>query len=84
VAREEEVLRFDVSDQGIGISEEVQEHLFETFHRGKNVGAISGTGLGLSIVRGAVELHGGNITVHSALGRGTQFTVRIPCVGGEA
>jgi signal transduction histidine kinase len=84
VAREEEVLRFDVCDQGIGISEEDQQHLFETFHRGKNVGAISGTGLGLSIVRGAVELHGGNITVQSSLGRGTQFTVRIPCVGGEA
>jgi signal transduction histidine kinase len=83
VAREEKALRFDVSDRGIGISEEDQRRLFETFHRGKNVGQISGTGLGLSIVRGAVELHGGQVSVHSALGAGTRFTVRIPC-GSEA
>jgi signal transduction histidine kinase len=78
VAREEKALRFDVSVRGIGISQDDQQRLFETFHRGKNVGEISGTGLGLAIVRGAVELHGGQVTVHSALGAGTRFTVRIP------
>jgi signal transduction histidine kinase len=78
VVREEETLRFSVSDHGIGISEEDQLRLFETFHRGKNVGEISGTGLGLAIVQGAVELHGGNVTVLSRLGVGTEFTVRIP------
>ncbi|HEX6243104.1 MAG TPA: HAMP domain-containing sensor histidine kinase, partial [Polyangiales bacterium] len=83
VAREAAALRFDVSDRGIGISEDDQQHLFETFHRGKNVGQVSGTGLGLSIVRGAVELHGGQVSVRSALGAGTRFTVRIPC-GSEA
>jgi signal transduction histidine kinase len=84
VARENGELRFDVRDRGIGISEEDQRHLFETFHRGKNVGEISGTGLGLSIVRGAVELHGGSVSVQSQLSAGTQFTVRIPCTHGEA
>jgi signal transduction histidine kinase len=84
VEREEKALRFDVCDRGIGISEDDQQRLFETFHRGKNVGEVSGTGLGLAIVRGAVELHGGNVSVRSALGAGTQFTVRIPCSGGEA
>jgi signal transduction histidine kinase len=83
VVREEDALRLDVSDHGIGISEEDQQHLFETFHRGKNVGEISGTGLGLAIVQGAVELHGGQVTVHSQLGAGTQFTVRIPCTRSE-
>jgi signal transduction histidine kinase len=84
VARENGELRFEVCDRGIGISEEDQRHLFETFHRGKNVGEVSGTGLGLAIVRGAVELHGGSVSVHSQLSAGTQFTVRIPCTHGEA
>jgi signal transduction histidine kinase len=84
VVREEESLRLDVSDRGIGISEEDQQRLFETFHRGKNVGEIAGTGLGLAIVQGAVELHGGKVTVQSQLGVGTQFTVRIPVVRARA
>lgn len=50
---------FQVKDQGIGILPEDQERLFESFHRGKNVGNISGTGLGLKIVKDCVELHGG-------------------------
>lgn len=84
VARDHAELRFDVRDHGIGISEEDQRHLFETFHRGKNVGSISGTGLGLAIVHGAVQLHGGSIAARSELSVGTQFTVRIPCERSEA
>jgi signal transduction histidine kinase len=79
VSRENGELRFDVCDRGIGISEDDQRHLFETFHRGTNVGQISGTGLGLAIVQAAVVLHGGSVTVKSRLGEGTQFTLRIPC-----
>jgi signal transduction histidine kinase len=82
--REDGELRFEVRDRGIGISEEDQKHLFESFHRGKNVGGIKGTGLGLAIVRGAAELHGGSVAVHSQLGVGTQFTVRVPCGRTEA
>lgn len=83
VSRENGELRFDVCDRGIGISEDDQRHLFETFHRGTNVGEVSGTGLGLAIVQGAVVLHGGSVAVESRLGEGTQFTLRIPCTRSE-
>lgn len=67
-----------VTDQGIGISEADQGHLFESFHRGGNVGAIPGTGLGLAIVKQAVNAHGGSITWESQVGLGTTFTVTLP------
>ena len=69
---------FTVSDQGIGIPADEVAHLFESFHRASNVGDIQGTGLGLAIVKNAVELHGGDITVHSGTGQGTRFVVRLP------
>jgi PAS domain S-box-containing protein len=68
---------FKVTDQGIGIPPDEMPHLFESFHRASNVGAIQGTGLGLAIVKNAVELHGGQITVQSELGHSTCFTVTI-------
>ncbi len=67
-----------VRDEGIGIPEADQKHLFEPFHRAGNVGAIKGTGLGLAITKRAVELHGGSIRVESKVGVGTTFTVTIP------
>lgn len=72
-------LKFTVSDQGIGIPVEDQNHLFEIFHRARNVGKINGTGLGLVIVRQAVEVQGGQINFRSIPGRGTTFTVDLPC-----
>jgi PAS domain S-box-containing protein len=72
---------FEVSDQGIGIPPDEVPHLFESFHRASNVGAIPGTGLGLAIVKNAVQAHGGAIEVRSRLGEGTTFTVRIPDAG---
>ncbi|MBI2768635.1 MAG: PAS domain S-box protein [Burkholderiales bacterium] len=69
---------FEVSDHGIGIPTDEIPHLFESFHRASNVGAIQGTGLGLAIVKNAVEMHGGTIAVASAAGQGTTFTVRLP------
>jgi signal transduction histidine kinase len=67
-----------VQDEGIGIPEADIKHLFEPFHRGENVDAISGTGLGMVITKHAVELHGGTIDVESQVGIGTTFTVVIP------
>jgi PAS domain S-box-containing protein len=69
---------FEVADQGIGIPPGELSHLFQSFHRASNVGAIQGTGLGLAIVKNAVEMHGGGIEVRSKLGEGTTFTVRLP------
>jgi len=78
VRREGASTVFEVADHGIGIPPEEISHLFESFHRASNVGAIQGTGLGLAIVKNAVEMHGGGIEVASELGRGTTFTVTLP------
>ncbi|MEB3830065.1 ATP-binding protein [Phormidium sp. CCY1219] len=74
---------FTIADRGIGIPPEDLPHLFQSFHRCRNVGAISGTGMGLSIVKKCVELHGGEVSVTSQLARDnepgqTTFTVRLP------
>lgn len=71
-------LRVVVTDQGVGISEEDQQHLFSTFFRGKNVTNIEGTGLGLHIVKRYVELLNGTIGLTSQLDKGTEVTVVIP------
>ncbi|HKP59483.1 MAG TPA: DAHL domain-containing protein [Polyangiales bacterium] len=83
VARHDGELCLRVIDHGIGISDEDQQHLFETFHRGKNVGGIAGSGLGLAVVGRAVQLHGGSVSVRSELGVGSEFTVRIPYVEAQ-
>jgi signal transduction histidine kinase len=69
-----------VRDNGIGMRPEDQAHLFERFYRVRDAGAqdVTGTGLGLAISRSIVELHGGRITVQSALGVGSRFEVRLP------
>jgi signal transduction histidine kinase len=71
-------VRIRVTDHGIGISPADQEHVFEAFRRGANVGDIPGTGLGLAITKRAVESHGGTITFESKVGAGTTFTVTLP------
>jgi PAS domain S-box-containing protein len=68
----------EIRDQGIGIPEADHSRLFETFHRGSNVGDTCGTGLGLAIVKHCVGLHGGEIGFRSSPGTGTTFTVRLP------
>jgi PAS domain S-box-containing protein len=78
VRREASGTVFEVADRGIGIPPDEIGHLFESFHRASNVGAIQGTGLGLAIVKNAVERHGGAIEVESRLGEGTTFRVSLP------
>jgi signal transduction histidine kinase/PAS domain-containing protein len=72
---------FTVADTGIGMSEEFQKQMFEPFTQEftnpNHPKAETGTGLGLSIVRRLTELMGGRIEVKSALGRGTEITVRF-------
>ncbi len=78
---------FKIQDSGIGIPPEDVPFLFETFHRAINVGTIQGTGLGLAIVKQCVDLHRGEITVESVVGKGTTFTIKLPLndeIGREA
>jgi signal transduction histidine kinase len=76
----EAVLR--IRDQGIGIPDGEQAHIFERFYRAGNAasGAITGFGIGLYVVREIVTRHGGSISVHSSEGQGSTFTLRLPCM----
>jgi PAS domain S-box-containing protein len=73
-----ELARFQIQDSGIGIPPADQQHLFELFQRATNVSTIPGTGLGLAIVKQCVDLHGGEITVQSAVNQGSTFIVQLP------
>ena len=73
-----EAIFFQVKDEGIGITPEDRQEIYEPFYRGQNVDNITGTGLGLAVVKKCLELHQGDITVESKVGAGTTFTVRIP------
>ena len=77
---DESTLVGQVTDTGIGIAQEDLPRLFEEFYRTEQAKSFAqyGTGLGLSIVKEIVEEHGGGISVDSELGKGTQFTFRLP------
>ncbi|HEY9808790.1 MAG TPA: PAS domain S-box protein [Halomicronema sp.] len=77
--RSGELAMFQIRDEGIGILLEDRQFLYDSFHRGENVGNIPGTGLGLAVVKKCVELHGGGISVESEVGVGSLFTVWVPC-----
>ena len=74
----------DVSDTGIGMTEEDQAKLFTRFFRASTARAneIPGTGLGLAITRSLIEMHGGRIWVASAMGRGSTFSFTLPVLPG--
>lgn len=74
------VYEYTIADNGIGMSEEFQQHLYEPFSREEQQveGASSGTGLGASIAKQLVELMGGTMSFTSALGQGTTFTICLP------
>lgn len=71
------LLVLKVKDQGVGISKEDQQHLFERFFRGANVTAIQGTGLGLHIVQKYAELMDGKVECISEVDHGTEVIVRF-------
>jgi signal transduction histidine kinase len=70
-----DAIEFSVADTGSGIPPEVQDRVFDWFQTHSRG---SGAGLGLSIVRSFVELHGGTVTLHSAVGQGTTVICRFP------
>ena len=74
------VYEYTIADNGIGMSEEFQQHLYEPFCREEQQveGASSGTGLGAPIAKQLVELMGGTMGFTSTLGQGTTFTIRLP------
>ena len=77
---DQSAVRFEVSDQGVGIRKEHMPRLFEKFYRADDpvVRRTSGTGLGLYIVRSLVTMLGGQVHVRSRHGKGTVFTVILP------
>ena len=72
---------FSVRDTGIGITKEFQEHIFEPFTREESstVSGIQGTGLGMAITKNIVDMMGGQISVTSEPGRGSEFVVSLEC-----
>ncbi|GAA3145117.1 sensor histidine kinase [Streptomyces echinatus] len=78
-----DMIELAVTDQGIGISDRDKERIFERFYRvdPARSRATGGTGLGLAIVKHVVASHGGEVTVWSAEGQGSTFTLRLPEAG---
>ena len=72
---------FRIKDNGIGMSEEFQKHIFESFSREQTttVSGIQGTGLGMAITKNIVDMMGGDIRVRSEEGKGSEFTVVLDC-----
>jgi signal transduction histidine kinase len=66
-----------VEDTGSGMSEETQSRMFDLFFTTKP----QGTGLGMAIARSVIDLHGGELSIHSVLGQGTRVTARLPIDG---
>lgn len=69
----------DVSDTGDGIPEDEQERVFNFFHSNKS----GGSGLGLAIARRILDMHGGRLDLHSKVGEGATFSMRLPVAHGE-
>lgn len=75
-------VRFEVSDNGIGISRKEQRRIFRRFHRvdDRLSRQTTGVGLGLSIVEAIARAHGGTVSVESTPGTGSTFALRVPCL----
>jgi signal transduction histidine kinase len=79
-------VQITVEDRGIGIAPADLPHIFEPFYRSNEVTSaqIHGSGLGLSLVKHIIEAHDGRVTVESAPGRGSVFTLSVPALSQEA
>jgi len=72
----ESMIIIDISDTGMGISEENLKRIFDPFFTTKTIG--KGTGLGLAVTYGIIQEHGGRIFVDSDSGKGTHFRLKLP------
>jgi signal transduction histidine kinase len=79
-------VRFEVEDHGIGLSERETKKIFRKFYQADRrlSRAVGGCGLGLSIVQSIVAAHGGSVSVRSAPGKGSTFTIALPAVRAAA
>jgi len=71
-------LHIEVEDEGPGVAEQDQPHVFERFYRGRGADAAPGSGLGLAIAKNLARLHGGDIALRCEAGRGSTFTLNLP------
>ena len=67
-----------IEDQGIGMTPEQLDRMFEKFYRADSSGAIQGTGLGMAIIKSIIEQHGGSIEIESKYGKGTKVMLYLP------
>jgi two-component system NtrC family sensor kinase len=78
---ENNAIKIDIIDTGVGISQEIREKIFDPFFTTRAVG--EGTGLGLSVSYGIIKQHHGEISVESELGHGSKFSIILPISRGE-
>jgi len=83
LAKKGDYIKLQVADEGIGMSEEDKERIFEPFYTKKAMGR-SGSGLGMALVWGAVQDHDGHIDIASAPGKGTSVTIYFPAVRSDS
>ena len=69
-----------VRDNGIGMNAETKDRMYDKFYRGKEVYHRPGSGLGMALVKNIISKHGGNISVKSEVGKGSEFTVLLPLI----
>lgn len=80
--REGKEIVFSVRDEGPGMDEETQKHVFDKFYQGDASHGMKGYGLGLALVKRIVTICAGTVAIHSAPGQGSEFVVRIPEIAG--
>lgn len=68
----------DIKDKGVGIPSEEKDFVYDSFFRASNVRSIQGTGLGLLLAKNIIDLHDGNLLIHSIEGEGTNVSVLLP------
>ncbi|WGK64009.1 PAS domain-containing sensor histidine kinase [Croceiramulus getboli] len=78
ISEQEEYIKLDITDEGIGIPQEEQKFIFDRYFRAANVLTTAGTGIGLNIVKSHIENLGGEISFTSQEGEGSTFTILIP------
>ena len=71
-----DTVEINFKDDGVGMTDEVQKHIFDPFYTTKDIG--EGTGLGMSISYGIIEKHNGTVQVKSEVGKGSHFTITLP------